>query len=82
MSTIDNESYRKIHFAVMAIESGAKKLNKTLSINGSLANTNYCILKVLYIRRMYIGVTWITIAVYSYNISLAIHAHASASAKA
>ena len=27
MSTIDNESYRKIHFAVMAIESGAKKLN-------------------------------------------------------
>ena len=45
MSIIDNESYRKIHFAVMAIESGAKKLNisgqemerrlknKTLSIN-------------------------------------------------
>ena len=25
--TTDNESYRKIHFAVMAIESGAKKLN-------------------------------------------------------
>ena len=27
MNTTDNESYRKIHFAVMAIESGAKKLN-------------------------------------------------------
>ena len=27
MSTIDNESNRKIHFAVMAIESGAKKQN-------------------------------------------------------
>ena len=27
MITIDNESYRKIDFAVMAIESGAKKLN-------------------------------------------------------
>ena len=27
MSTIDNESYRKIHFAVMAIVSGPKKLN-------------------------------------------------------
>ena len=27
MNKIDNESYRKIHFAVMAIESGAKKLN-------------------------------------------------------
>lgn len=24
---ISNETYRKIHFAVMAIESGAKKLN-------------------------------------------------------
>ena len=59
MSIIDNESYRKIHFAVMAIESGAKKLNisgqemerrlknKTLSINDLLPNTNYCILKVL-----------------------------------
>ena len=56
--------------------------SKTLSINGSLTNTNYCILKVLYIRRIYIGVTWITIAVYSYNISIAILAHASASAKA
>lgn len=26
MNTIDNETYRKIHFAVMAIENGAKKL--------------------------------------------------------
>lgn len=27
MNTKDNEAYRKIHFAVMAIESGAEKLN-------------------------------------------------------
>lgn len=26
-NTIDTPAYRKIHFAVMAIESGAKKLN-------------------------------------------------------
>ena len=26
-NTIDNPTYRKIHFAVMAIESGARKLN-------------------------------------------------------
>ena len=26
MSYTDNETYRKIHFAVMAIESGARKL--------------------------------------------------------
>ena len=36
----------------------------------------------IYIRWVYIGVTWITIAVYSYNISIAILAQASASAKA
>lgn len=27
MNTMDSEAYRKIHFAVMAIESGAAKLN-------------------------------------------------------
>ncbi len=27
MNTMDSETYRKIHFAVMAIESGAAKLN-------------------------------------------------------
>lgn len=27
MNIADNETYRKIHFAVMAIESGAEKLN-------------------------------------------------------
>lgn len=27
MNITDNEAYRKIHFAVMAIESGAEKLN-------------------------------------------------------
>lgn len=27
MNYIDNETYRRIHFAVMAIESGARKLN-------------------------------------------------------
>ena len=26
MNNIDNDTYRKVHFAVMAIESGAKKL--------------------------------------------------------
>ena len=27
MDIVNNETYRKIHFAVMAIESGAEKLN-------------------------------------------------------
>lgn len=27
MSTTDNDAYRKVHFAVMAIESGAEKLH-------------------------------------------------------
>lgn len=29
MNNIDNDTYRKVHFAVMAIESGAKKLGIT-----------------------------------------------------
>lgn len=29
INTIDNETYRHVHFAVMAIESGAKKLGIT-----------------------------------------------------
>lgn len=29
MNSIDNEAYRRVHFAVMAIESGAKKLDIT-----------------------------------------------------
>ena len=29
MNSIDNEAYRRVHFAVMAIESGAKKLGIT-----------------------------------------------------
>ena len=29
MNSIDNEAYRRVHFAVMAIESGARKLGIT-----------------------------------------------------